>query len=1118
MASSSTSEPISEHVLNLPPSTPPCQCGCEPPNLIEWYCDKCGPDQRFTCSECYTHFHARGPTRAHPKLSAPAFWALFSEQSFIPQEADHQADKSNVFCEFFVINQSLKLGPKFLAYNDVPETEWLPCVGFIGPSGVGKSRIMRSLCVGPKPLPADPQQTISTSGDINAYRGCFENQNTILFDCEGTGGVDVPISKLFQLQSIEEGLRKLFYKAGTKLLKDDIIEKRRNLVEIAYPRLMYLFNDVLVYIFKQQRERETIISRLINYAQAASIHSTNTIKPSLVIVFNMVPFEEGKWDPLHANTWLRDEDRARLNPYFLDIQILYFPDINHSAEVFIQQLGHLTNAINLGLNRSRRVKVANGFLLQRSQLFNLFQTAVTMFSEDPSAHLDFFELSTRLNRGNAAFTDDLEAYFLAAFAKARKGDGHHQPLSPSEAWQFALNNLTQRFIDVVLWSAHVNHVPGLRPGPDSSIPDFWIKRFLITYESIRKLLPCQARHTFLQYDGTIIDAHCTEVLAYHSETHKSSLSFKAKRDEFSAWSLVFKNYTPTPCHWPGEFQNQNLASYPLSTMAPPFAILDHAWKHQPHLEWPITQPEDRASFYEQHKQAVKDSSHHIRAVYSEESDLICLGCLLELPTLLQPCGHLFCRSCVLSGFEFDDRKCPICDHEMLSPPTQLPIISGPRILTLDGGGVRGLVEVIILQRLEEIIGVPIQDCFDLIGGTSTGALVAAALFAKTSTISTLSALRQAFQDLPKRVFGQPSLLSYFKGYTYERQPLHELICDIIGGDGVPMLSCTDRAYIFTTTCAIEDAQLATVLFASYNRSRTLDDSGDSSSLLPRIQAGSLSAALEASSAAPTFFPLFHHHGKVYTDGGLQQNNPILVAIREAKALFPNQPISYLLSVGTGTRGREQQASKQLEEGRLAFLRIALQGITDTEGPFRQAAGLLGDSVHRCNPSLEKLYALDEINDQVLQEMMSATEADIAKSTHLFELIASRIVISSLYLSIIDPPYDGRDEIFSHKSEIKVQIRSRFPLPQKWSALFLGQSPTLFLEHNREHFYNHLEPVNPPDNTDLCLLFTGVIDFLMPHTFKLDIRFAASCSNGVKFSISGFPRTFNISPPVGSSSV
>jgi uncharacterized protein len=65
---------------------------------------------------------------------------------------------------------------------------------------------------------------------------------------------------------------------------------------------------------------------------------------------------------------------------------------------------------------------------------------------------------------------------------------------------------------------------------------------------------------------------------------------------------------------------------------------------------------------------------------------------------------------------------------------------GPkRILALDGGGVRGVIAVAFLERIEAVIGkqtggdIRLCDWFDLIGGTSTGAIIAGALaFGKTT--------------------------------------------------------------------------------------------------------------------------------------------------------------------------------------------------------------------------------------------------------------------------------------------------------------------------------------------------------------------------------------------------
>jgi predicted acylesterase/phospholipase RssA len=90
---------------------------------------------------------------------------------------------------------------------------------------------------------------------------------------------------------------------------------------------------------------------------------------------------------------------------------------------------------------------------------------------------------------------------------------------------------------------------------------------------------------------------------------------------------------------------------------------------------------------------------------------------------------------------------------------------GPkRILSLDGGGVRGLITLGMLQRVEAILarrspdpaGFRLCDYFDLIGGTSTGAIIAT-LLAFGKSVEEVTALYFA---LCPRVFGRRNLLSY----------------------------------------------------------------------------------------------------------------------------------------------------------------------------------------------------------------------------------------------------------------------------------------------------------------------------------------------------------------------
>jgi uncharacterized protein len=50
-----------------------------------------------------------------------------------------------------------------------------------------------------------------------------------------------------------------------------------------------------------------------------------------------------------------------------------------------------------------------------------------------------------------------------------------------------------------------------------------------------------------------------------------------------------------------------------------------------------------------------------------------------------------------------------------------------RVLSIDGGGIRGLIPAVLCERIEEWAGVPIYQLFDLIAGTSTGGIIAMGL-------------------------------------------------------------------------------------------------------------------------------------------------------------------------------------------------------------------------------------------------------------------------------------------------------------------------------------------------------------------------------------------------------
>jgi patatin-like phospholipase/acyl hydrolase len=77
------------------------------------------------------------------------------------------------------------------------------------------------------------------------------------------------------------------------------------------------------------------------------------------------------------------------------------------------------------------------------------------------------------------------------------------------------------------------------------------------------------------------------------------------------------------------------------------------------------------------------------------------------------------------------------------------------ILSLDGGGIKGLYTSRVLQHFEELYSVKIADCFDLICGTSTGGLITLAL----ASGHTAKSIGDFYESRGKQIFLTRILLS-----------------------------------------------------------------------------------------------------------------------------------------------------------------------------------------------------------------------------------------------------------------------------------------------------------------------------------------------------------------------
>jgi hypothetical protein len=219
-----------------------------------------------------------------------------------------------------------------------------------------------------------------------------------------------------------------------------------------------------------------------------------------------------------------------------------------------------------------------------------------------------------------------------------------------------------------------------------------------------------------------------------------------------------------------------------------------------------------------------------------------------------------------------------------------------RILSVDGGGIRGLISVLVLaeveRRLERRLGrpTPITDHFHLFAGTSTGGLIALALTAP-KRVGTGELASFYTEDGP-RIFhrGLGRELTTLWGYAgpkYSAEPLRRAIEARLGDAKV---SEAARDVLLTSY----DMKASEPHF--FKRWRALQ-SGERD--LPIVD-----AAL-ATAAAPTYFPSHRVGERALVDGGVFANNPAVAAIAEALGRQSDEPAKldpedlFLVSIGTG---------------------------------------------------------------------------------------------------------------------------------------------------------------------------------------------------------------------------
>ena len=299
-----------------------------------------------------------------------------------------------------------------------------------------------------------------------------------------------------------------------------------------------------------------------------------------------------------------------------------------------------------------------------------------------------------------------------------------------------------------------------------------------------------------------------------------------------------------------------------------------------------------------------------------------------------------------------------------------------RILSIDGGGVRGIIPVIWLTHLEKRSGKRAADLFDLIVGTSVGGMIALALTCPRDGGAPYSAAELRHLDLGsvKKIFPrghhakhQAQAQAQAPGTAaYSAAPLQEFLHQVMGNAKL------SEAYrpVGVVTCDLAHTQALHFTGGGLDQSQLGD--------------ADMALAARATSSLPKYFPAVDYTdpggtARELVDGGLAADDPALVAYSLGRTLQAADDGALLVSLGTGTSERSSGLLLSSEQTR---------NKAEARGPERDFSMVLEGPGQLMRESLRRLLGGDYVRIQTRLLPGTHHDSDDASPKNILGLLAT----------------------------------------------------------------------------------------------------------------------------------
>lgn len=833
-------------------------------------------------------------------------------------------------------------------------------VSFIGVTNAGKSTLIKLLISladaehggrgFPSPVAGNvADDSIPTSGDVHLYSdpaSVGDRHPVMYIDCEGfEGGEKIPLgsrSRQRNNPTLGTGEQQPEPSARTRSIEWATTEESRQrefAVTRLYPRILYTFSDCVVFVLRNPKTfQSSVLSKLLDWGAAALEKSINQpTLPHCVVVLNCsdAALDPDQWDADSATQALLSTVRGAIDHaegvsrfralaerwrelgrdvcsvedlvlcYYSSFKVIRLPtgsQINRMRE----QVSQLRGLIGQCCARSSEAKERARILSDAAELGKYLQSGFDHFTSHLDLPFDFKQVSLARNPIPNDFGDHILQLCLAVQRSCRED-------------RSGLRRLLERmgsFVASCVLLDWAKYRKGRLEILCAPYEEFFAR-------AVDDYLESHALCAHASADGT---RRCVMSRARHGvkghQDHRGIIASTTGRGYVSPVGLDFAD------QWKRQLKEA------MSQLQ-----IDFLYRR----ERTDATTSDRRIAWDLHSESVDDFYGGLGpSVAAIRSHSTCLSCLIESPQCALPCGHVLCETCARACGRSRELslvvdRCPLrCANTQWEEPATFSFKSseaGACALSLDGGGVRGIVQLETLRAIEQALGhhVPVQRLFELIVGAGTGGLIALSLTTGGRSIQQCLDMFLATCD-----HGYAAELGSHGGRgggggggsvidRMARLIVSERKAKTSALHGALTDAFTSHRELFGNVGQFApDARIALVsgegsdrkkvLLASYRRPTSEDErdytivTSDDPDAGPRMWQAAAAAMAETSS----FRPVSIGH-RQFDSSEMFDSNPVFEAAEEVRSIWPESyPSMVCLSLGTGQNRRRVMAGLQAE--------------------------------------------------------------------------------------------------------------------------------------------------------------------------------------------------------------